>query len=127
MLRWCLLAFPKRFRDLHGKDLLDACRDMYGPGFSLRAGGDLLWSGLRERAGTAPASFEEWLERPRTKGSGPRLLASILGDVRAGVRSLGASRGFTFAILLTLGLGIGATTAIFSVVDAVLLKPLPYA
>jgi putative ABC transport system permease protein len=127
MLRLFLLAFPKRFRDRHGQDLLDTCRDLYGPGFSFKAAGDLLWNGLRERAGAAPASFEEWLERPRDDGHGPRLLASLVGDTRGGLRALGASRGFTFAILLTLALGIGATTAIFSVVDAVLLKPLPYA
>jgi putative ABC transport system permease protein len=127
MLRLFLRAYPKRFRDRHGDELLAACRDVYGPGFSMKAAADLLWNGLGERVGTAPASFEEWLERPREQGHGPRVLASIMRDIRGGLRSLGESRGFTFAIVLTLALGIGANTAIFSVIDAVLLKPLPYA
>ena len=53
-------------------------------------------------------------------------LRDALRDARIAVRSLGRQPGFTAAVLATLALGIGATVAIFSLVDAVLLRSLPY-
>jgi predicted permease len=47
-------------------------------------------------------------------------------DIRQTIRRLGRTPGFTAATLLTLALGIGANTAVFSVIDGVLLKPLPF-
>ncbi|HEY6487891.1 MAG: ABC transporter permease [Terracidiphilus sp.] len=51
---------------------------------------------------------------------------SILHDLKLVFRRLRKSPGFAVTVLLTLGLGIGANTAVFSVVNSVLLKPLPY-
>jgi putative ABC transport system permease protein len=55
-----------------------------------------------------------------------RQFEDLLRDVRHGVRVLVRAPGFTAAAVLTLGLGIGATSAIFSVVRTVMLEPLPY-
>jgi putative ABC transport system permease protein len=63
-------------------------------------------------------------DRAATGASG--WTADFLRELRYGARTLRRTPRFTLVVILTLGLGIGAATAIFSVVDAILLRPLPF-
>ena len=57
---------------------------------------------------------------------GVRWMENLVRDFRYGMASLGRDRGFAAVAIGLLALGIGANTAMFSIVDAVLLKPLPF-
>ena len=85
------------------------------------------WSEAEARRSTAIelGGVEQLKEKVREVRAG-YYLESVLRDVRYAGRMLLKNSGFTTIVIATIALGVGATTAIFSVVDATLLQPLPY-
>lgn len=74
------------------------------------------------QAGALPVALESVREQ-----RGLPMIESLVRDIRHAFRTLALHRGYSVAVLLTLGLGIAATVTMFSILHAVLLRPLPYA
>ena len=119
-----LRLLPGRLRDEHGEELLEAYRDRSieprhrGPLGRLR-----LWTLLLTDLPRAAALVRRPRD-PRPRGDGP--MTALAQDVRFAARSFRRRPGFALAALATLTLGVGAGTAVFSVVDGIVLRPLPY-
>jgi putative ABC transport system permease protein len=84
---------------------------------------------LKNAPGERLAAFAEdrpGRRSPTPKPKGDPLVETVIRDLKFAVRSLRQRPGFSLVVVLTLALGLGANTAIFSIVKAVLLTPLPY-
>jgi putative ABC transport system permease protein len=119
--RVLLRLYPAEFRARYGRAMADFHRDRVAAARAARESISLLW--LRTIADVVASAA---VEHTQAFFSGEPVIETILQDLSFGVRSLARRPAFTAIVVATIALGVGANAAIFSVVNAVLIRPLPY-
>lgn len=128
--RWALRLYPRSFRDEYEDEMLEwfgaRLRDAEASGG--RAARIRVWIDLtKDLVRSLPAEHLRALHaRSAERPSGRSVVESFLRDVRLTLRSFVREPGFVFVASGTLAVGVAATTTIFSIVDGVLLRPLPF-
>lgn len=123
-----LHLYPPRFRRRYRTELLECFdQDRRRPQFAGASGAARFWfHTLRDLLRTAATEWWWAVKAPRVGCEGRRSGGGLVADLRFAARSLRRDRTFSAVSIVTLGLGIGATTAVFTVVHSVLLRPLDF-
>lgn len=121
LFRLAVLLYPSRIRARFGAEMTEYMRTGYRRRVAVSGRLSYWRHFVVDQAAGLGAT---WLDRPpRSREFGIGLFAR---DLIRSVRDLGRQPGFALAAIATLAIGIGATTAVFSLLDAVVLSPLPY-
>ncbi len=127
--RFLVRLYPNRLKREHGEELRDWLLDhreanggKRGPRYWSWIVADLARAHVATRLGGRRGQASRW---PR-RGRGDGVLIPLLEDLQSALRSLVRSPAFFIVAAVTLALGVGAVTAIYSLVDAVLVSRLPY-